>query len=165
MKPSVTPSSPTSPQSDQGLCPWTPVGGAAPDTPFAGLCPAPRPKGFALWKPRWGLCPHRPQQGRRPWTPQGSSTLDPSPQALTGLGDFLIGGFSFVYCPDNSHRRGLRRGPGGDRKAPWLLWGKRATGIGLDAVQSFVQGEVSPSRATKGLSDRPLETFGVPSLV
>ena len=36
------------------------------------------------------------------------------------------------------------------------------TSVGVDSVQSFVQGGISPSRATKGLSDRPLETFGAP---
>ena len=48
----------------------------------------------------------------------------------------------------------------GDRKAPWLLWRKRATGIGLETDDPLSKVRVSPSRATKGLSDRPLETFG-----
>jgi len=71
---------------DQGVAPpGPPVGGAAPSR---GSAPAPRQRALPFGIPFVGLCP-TPRQGRRPCTPQGSSTLDPSPQAQ-GLGGLFV---------------------------------------------------------------------------
>jgi len=84
-----------------------------------GALPPPPPAGALPLHPAKGLCPLETQSGALPpIPPQGPLALDPSPQALTGLGDYLLWGLSFVYCWDEQQRRGLRRGPGGDRKAP-----------------------------------------------
>ena len=66
----------------------------------------------------------------------------------------------FFVPVKTTHKDADRMGPGGDRKAPWFIRQRDVAGISIEMEQSFVQVEVSPSRATKGLSDRPLETFG-----
>ena len=45
---------------------------------------------------------------------------------------------------------GLRRGPGGDRKAPWLLWGKREAGIGLETDHTLYKVRFRPHGRPKG---------------
>jgi len=135
--------------------PGPPVGGAAPDTPFVGLCPTPR-------------------QGLRPCTPQGPLALDPSPRNPKGFRGCFYLKQSYIFGLS------LPVQPGGFPIAPWtpsdassLIWPLThypkpkglgdclCVGLSFEGM-FFVQGGVSPSRATKGLSDRPLETFGFP---
>jgi len=61
----------------------------------------------------------------------------------------------FFVPAKTTYKDADRRGPGGDRKAPWFIRQRDVAGIGIESAQSSVQGEVSPSRATKGLSGRP----------
>jgi len=110
----------------------------------AGRCPCTPPKGFPLWKPRWGLCPRHPWVGALPPPPPpGAPPLNP------GRGP----------CP-----RHPRKGhcPLTLHPKPKGLGDCLYVGFSLHDVL-LCEVRVSPSRATKGLSDRPLETFGPPS--
>ena len=58
---------------------------------------------------------------------------------------------------------GTPKGSRGRPESPLVAVGKTCNRYRIRNGSSYIRGEVSPSRATKGLSDRPLETFGAPT--
>ena len=77
----------------------------------------------------------------------------------------FVGETVFFVPAKTTYKDADRRGPGGDRKAPWLLWGKRATGIGLETDNPLSKAGFRPHGRPKGFPIAPWTPSDASSLI